>query len=103
MKLHGVIELHVPGERVLRQPGIWDRVRKAFGGDPDLTTDRMRAALEATALVEAARAALGRIGATNAISLVIDDQVLFQDRDAKPDDLGDLFLAFSENQSVFGG
>ncbi len=103
MKLHGVIELHVPGERVLRQPGIWDRVRKAFGGDPDLRTDRTRAALEATAVVDAARAALARMGATNAISLVIDDQVLFQDRDARPDDLGDLFLAFSEHQSVFGG
>lgn len=103
MKLHGVVELHVPGERVLRQPGLWDRVKRAFGGEPDLRTDKMRAALEATAVVEAARAALGRLGATNAVSLVIDDQVLFQDRDAQPDDLGDLFLAFADNASVFGG
>jgi len=103
MRLHGVIELAVPGERVLRQPNLWDKVKRAFGGEPDLRTDKMQASLEATAVVEAARAALRRLGATNAISLVIDDQVLFQDREGRPDDLGDLFLAFRENASVFGG
>jgi hypothetical protein len=103
MKLHGTIDLHVSGERILRQPGFWDRLRKRFGGEPDLRTDKMRAALEATAVVEATRQALSRLGATNAISLVIDDQVLFQDRDGTPDDLGDLFLAFHDNSSVFGG
>ncbi len=62
----------------------------------------MRAAIEATALVEASRDALRRFGANNAVSLVIDDTVLFNDRDNKPDDLGDLFLAFHDNSSVFG-
>jgi hypothetical protein len=103
MKLHGTVELHVSGERILREPNLWDRLKKRFGGEPDLRTDRMRAALEATAVVDAARAALSRLGATNAVSLVIDDQVLFQDRDSRPDDMGDLFLAFSEHESVFGG
>lgn len=103
MKLHGVIELTVAGERVLREPNLWDKVTRAFGGAPDLRTDTMRASLEATAIVEAIRGALSRLGATNAISLVIDDQVLFQDREGKPDDFRDLFLAFHDNAPVFGG
>lgn len=103
MKLHGMVDLHVSGERILREPTFWDRLKKRFGGEPDLRTDRMRAALEATAVVEATRKGLSRLGATNAVSLVIDEQVLFQDHDGKPDDLGDLFLAFSDNESVFGG
>jgi hypothetical protein len=103
MKLHGTVDLHVSGERVLRQPGLWDRLRRRLGGEPDLRTDKMRAALEATAVVEATREALSRLGATDAVSLVIDDQVLFQDREGRRDDLGDLFLAFHDNASVFGG
>ncbi len=103
MKLHGVIELTVAGERVLRTPNLWDKVKAAFGGEPDLRSDQMRASLEATAIVEAVRGALGRLGATNAISLVIDDQVLYQDREGRPDDFGDLFLAFHDNAPVFGG
>jgi hypothetical protein len=102
MKLHGAIDLHVKGERILREPRFWDKLKKTFGGEPDLRTDKMRAALEAGAVVDATRRALQKLGATNAVSLVIDDQVLFQDREGKPDDLGDLFLAFSDNESVFG-
>jgi hypothetical protein len=102
MKLHGVIAVHVNGADVLRQPRFWDKVKKTFGGEPDLRTGQKRAQLEAQAVVEAARQALRSIDVTNAISLVIDDHVLFQDRDGKPDDLGDLFLAFHDNDSVFG-
>jgi hypothetical protein len=103
MKFHGVIELTVAGERLLRTPNLWDKVKRAFGGEPDLGTGKMLASLEATAIVEATRGALSRLGATNAISLVIDDQVLFQDREGKPDDFRDLFLAFHDNAPVFGG
>jgi hypothetical protein len=103
MKLHGVIELHVKGEALLRAPGFWDKVKKRLGGEPDLRTGKVRAQLEAQAVVDAAQQAFRRLDATNAISLVIDDQVIYQDRDSKADDLGDLLLAFRENASVFGG
>jgi hypothetical protein len=36
MKLLGTIDLHLRGERVLRQPRFWDRLKKRFGGEPDL-------------------------------------------------------------------
>jgi hypothetical protein len=102
MKLYATVVAHVQATDVLRAPRFLDKLRRAFGGRPDLRTGKMRSAIEATALVEAVRDALRRVGATNAISLVIDDTVLFHDREGKPDDLGDLFLAFAENESVFG-
>ncbi len=102
MKLYGTIAVHVQAADILRAPKFFEKVKRAFGGKPDLRTGKMRAAIEATAIVEATRDALRRVGATNAVSLVIDDTVLFHDREGKPDDLGDLFLAFHDNSSVFG-
>lgn len=102
MKLYGAIALHVAAEDILRAPRFFEKIKRAFGGKPDLRTGRMRASLEATAVVEATRDALRKVGVTNAVSLVIDDTVLFHDREGHPDDLGDLFLAFHDNDSVFG-
>ncbi len=102
MKLFGAIALHVEAEDILRAPRFFEKIKRAFGGKPDLRTGRARSALEATAIVEATRDALRKIGVTNAVSLFIDDTVLFHDREGTPDDLGDLFLAFHDNDSVFG-
>ncbi|NVB80259.1 MAG: hypothetical protein HOV81_17830 [Kofleriaceae bacterium] len=102
MKLYGSIAVHVKGEEILRTPRFWDKFKRAFGAKPDLRTGHLRASIEATAIVEAVRDALRKIGIHNAISLVIDDTILFHDREGKPDDLGDLFLAFHDNSSVFG-
>lgn len=102
MKLYGAIAIHVHAEDILRTPRFWDKLKSAFGGKPDLRTGKQRASVEATAIVEASRDALRKLGANNAISLVIDNTVLFHDRDGAPDDLGDLFLAFHDNSSVFG-
>ena len=96
MKLYGTITVNVAGEQILKQPVLLARLRKALGGEPDLRTGRMRASLEAAAVVDAVRQALNELGATNAVSLVIDELVVFQDRERRPDDLGDLFLAFHE-------
>jgi hypothetical protein len=102
MKLYATLAVRVEATEILRAPGFLDKLRRAFGGTPDLRTGEMRSAIEAAALVEAVRDALRKIGATDAISLVIDGTVLFHDREGHPDDLGDLFLAFAENESVFG-
>jgi len=102
MKLYAAIAIHVRGEEVMRDPRFLDKLRRAFGGKPDLRSGRMRASIEATAIVESVRDAMRRIDANNAVSLVIDGTVLFHDPHAKPDDLGDLFLAFHDNAAVFG-
>ena len=103
MKLFGQIAVHVRSEEILRRPGFLDKIKKAFGGEPDLRTERMRASIEATALVDAVRDALRRIDIDNAVSLTVNDLVLFQDKEGRTGDLGDLFLAFHEHSEVLGG
>jgi len=102
MKLHGIIDIKVAGTRVHRDPNFWDKLKRGFGGKPDLATNRMKASLEAVTLVEAVRRAMERLGARNAIALVIDNQVLFEDRHGRTEDLADLMLAFHDAAPVFG-
>jgi hypothetical protein len=102
MKLQGAVMLRVKGEEILRRPGLLDKMKTWFGGTPDLRTGHLRSALEATAILDAARVGLRQLGIDNAVSLVIDDIVLFQDKAGRDDDLGDLFLAFHDHSSVLG-
>jgi hypothetical protein len=102
MRLQAAIDVHLPSEAVLRSPTLWDRAVKAFGGRMDLSTDRIRAAIAATDVVDQVRRAIARLGITNAVSLVIDDQVIFRDDVGRPDDIGDLLIAMSEHAPVFG-
>jgi hypothetical protein len=96
MKLYSTIRVDMNEHDILEQPGVLARLHRAFGGDPDLSTGNARAALEAASLVDAHRRALAEVGATDAVSLVVDELILFEDRDRRPDDLGELFLAFHE-------
>lgn len=103
MKLYGLIRVDMNDHEILAQPGVLARLRRAFGGEPNLATGTMRAALEASMLIDAQRRALAEVGAHDAVSLVVDDLVLFEDRDRTPDDLGDLFLAFHEAAPALDG
>jgi hypothetical protein len=103
VKLHGTVALWVKSEEILRRPGLLDKVKGWFGGTPDLRTGRVRASLETAAIMDAARTGLRRLGIDNAVSLLIDDIVLFQDKEGRTGDLVDLFVAFSDHASVLGG
>src|SRR6185503_276783 len=100
MRLQATIRLSLPSEAIQRQPTLWERVRGTFGGKVDLTSDRARPLVEAVGIVDQGRAALKRLGVHNAVSLVVDDTVLFNDTEGKPDDLGDLMVAMSEYAPV---
>jgi hypothetical protein len=102
MRLVAQLYATVPSSVVSRDPSVFERMKRSLGGRIDLATDQVENQLEATAIVDAARRALGRLGVGNALSLVIDDTVIFQDTDGKPGDLPDLVLALSEHASVFG-
>lgn len=102
MRLVGQVHVTLKGTRILRDPTLWDKLKRGFGFAPDLETDRVRVALETSALVDAVKRALGRLGIDNAVSLVIDDTVVFQDIDGRPGDLPALMLAMSEHTSLFG-
>lgn len=102
MRLSATIDLHLPGEAILRSPTFWERLRHKFGGTLDLETDRARVAFGVTALVDQVRAGLKRIGVDNAVSLVVDEQVVFSDTEGKPGDLPELVDALGEHARVFG-
>ncbi|MDI1434622.1 hypothetical protein [Polyangium sorediatum] len=102
MRLVGQIHVTLRGEVIHREPSFWERIKQRLGGSPDLTTDRVRVAFEASALVDAIKRALIGLGFDNAVSLVVDDTVVFQDTDGKAGDLPDLMIAMSEHTSLFG-
>src|SRR5260221_656694 len=45
MKLYGTIAVRVQATDILRAPGFFDKLRRAFGGRPDLRTGKMRSAI----------------------------------------------------------
>jgi len=103
MRLIGHIQITMAtAETVHREPGFWDKIKRGLGGKIDLDTGEVRVALEASALVDQVKRALVRLGIDNAVSLVVDDTIIFQDIDGRPGDLPDLILALSEHASVFG-
>jgi uncharacterized membrane protein YgcG len=102
MRLVASIAIHLSGSLITRQPTLLEKMKKALGGSVDLSTERVRVELEATAIVDSVRRALTRLGVTNALSLVIDDTVVFQDTEGRADDLPDLVIALSEHASLFG-
>lgn len=102
MRLVGQIYITVPSARIERDPTFMERIKRGFGGKVDLETSEVQNQLEATSVVDAVKRALGRLGVGNALSLVIDETVVFQDSDGKADDLPDLVLALAEHAGVFG-
>jgi hypothetical protein len=103
MRLLGQIQITMAAsEAIHREPGFWDKLKRGFGGKVDLDTGQVRVALEASAMVDQVKRALGRLGIDNAVSLVVDDTIIFQDIEGRPGDLPDLILALSEHASVFG-
>ena len=103
MRLIGQIQITMTtAEAVHREPGFWDKIKRGMGGKVDLDTGEVRVALEASALVDQVKRAMVRLGIDNAVSLVVDDTIIFQDIEGRPGDLPDLILALSEHASVFG-
>jgi hypothetical protein len=102
MRLTGQLAIVIDGQRVLRDPTFWERVKKGLGARIDLDSGKVQNSLEASSVIDVFRRAIGKLGVNNALALVIDNTVIFQDTDGKADDLPDLVLAFSEHADVFG-
>jgi hypothetical protein len=102
MRLVGTINVYVAGSLIEREPTRWERLKRSLGATLDLETDMVKVELEATAVVDGVRRALARLGVNNAVALVIDQTVIFQDTQGKDDDIGDLVLAMADHASVFG-
>lgn len=101
MKLFGAIAVNVAGEAVLVRAGLLDRIRIWFGGKLR-DSGKVRASIQAAAVLDGARDALRTIGVDNAVALIVDDVTLFHDKQGRPDDLGDMFLSFTEHEAALG-
>ncbi|HEY0705309.1 MAG TPA: hypothetical protein VGG33_00840, partial [Polyangia bacterium] len=102
MRLVGTLHVLVSGSLIEREPTRWEKLKRNLGASVDLSTDNVKVELEATAVVDGVRRALSQLGVDNALALVIDETVIFQDMHGKADDLGDLMLAMADHASVFG-
>jgi len=88
--------LWAPSERVHKASSFWERVKKVIGPKSEAgEAIEVHTLLQAAALVGGAAQALEAIGVNNAIALVVDDQVLFEDRQSRPDDLDAMIAAMA--------
>jgi len=102
MKFKSTLRIHTTGDIVQRNPRFWDKVKKTFGGRPNLDTDRIKTRMQAADLVMGVKRALERLGIDDAVALIVDQQVLFEDKKGRPGDATELFTAFFENEDVYG-
>lgn len=94
MLLGSTIGLWAPAERVRKATTFWDRVKKVIGPKTVETPDtEVQTVLHAAALVGGSAQALESIGVDNAIALVVDGKVVYEDRTGRPDDLEALLAA----------
>lgn len=94
LRFHQAFEIAFAPSPAERSSSMWGRVMRAFGG-AEPTSEGARSALEITSLVAELYSALGKLGVHNAISLIVDEQVIFRDNAGKKDDLRDLVAALA--------
>lgn len=81
MRLVAQGRIYLPGEQVFREPRFWDKVKHFLGGEMELATGEQQLTRTGLALTEQVQGGLARAGVDNAVSLVVDTDVVFQDND----------------------
>ncbi len=80
MRLTAQGRVHLTGgEEVFREPGMWDKVKFFFGSDVDLRTGELKLTRDVLRLTEQVQKGLLAAGIDNAVSLVVDTDVIYQD------------------------
>jgi len=88
MRLTAQARIYLPGEDVFRKPTFWDNFKGMLGSDVDLRTGEARLTRDVLGLTEQIQQGLALAGITNAVSLVVDTDVVYQDVTGVPDDAG---------------
>ena len=103
MRLVAQLYATVPSNVVTRDPSLFEKMKRGLGGRVDLDdrSGREPAGGDGDRSTPSKRT-LVRLGVGNALSLVIDDTVIFQDTDGKADDLPGPVSALADHASVFG-
>lgn len=86
MRMTAQARLYLPGEEVFRKPSFWDKTRTFFGADVDLRTGELQVTQNVLGLTERVQQGLSLAGITNAVSLVVDTDVVFQDHAGQAND-----------------
>ncbi len=102
MRFLGNISLIAHGEVVRREPGFWERFKQVFSRDKALERRDTQTLMTTAHLLAGVKRALEGVGITNAVLLVIDGVVLFEDKVGNPHDVDELFAAFYENEALYG-
>lgn len=94
MRLEATIALFAEDPSALpKDTGRWRRFKRLFDKhEPE--PEAPAVGLDTRLLVHGARLALARLGVSNAVSLEVDGQVLFEDREHQSDDLDALFGSY---------
>ena len=102
MRLTAQARVFLAGEDVFRQPTFWDKVQGMFGSDVDLRTGEVRVTQDVLALAEQIQRALLLAKVDNAVSLVIDNDVIFEDTEEREHD-ANLLVVYPPRQQQRGG
>ena len=86
MRLTAQARVTLPGTNVFRKPSFWDGVKSFVGSDVDLSTDELQVTRDVLALTEQVQHGLQLAGITNAVSLAVDTDTVYQDIEGVPND-----------------
>ena len=86
MRLVSQGRIYLPGEQVFRAPRMWDKVKHFFGSEMDLRTGEQLLTRDALSLTESVQSGFALAGIDNAVSLVVDTDVVFQDTEGNEAD-----------------
>ncbi|MBI5609391.1 MAG: hypothetical protein HY902_10985, partial [Deltaproteobacteria bacterium] len=89
------------GEEVFRKPSFWDKFKGFLGSDVDLRTGELSLAGNALAVCEQVQQALVTAKITNAVSMGVDRDILFQDLEDKDNDADMLLRAARASATRF--
>jgi hypothetical protein len=89
------------GEEVFRKPSFWDKMKTFVGSDVDLRTGELSIAGNALAMCEQVQQAFRVAKVTNAVSLTMDREILYQDLEDRADDADLLITAARRSASMF--
>lgn len=101
MRLTAQARIYLPGEELFRKPSFWDNVKGAFGADVDLRTGELQITSDVLATTEQVQQGLQLAKVTNAVSLVVDNDVIYQDLEDRADDAQLLVQAMRRSASRF--
>gem|GEM_PF-4171065 len=91
----------LPGREAARRPTFWESFTGAFGAKHDLRSGQHEHGMHALGLIEAVGTLLAGVGVRDAVTVLLDERVVWRDDSANPDDVGWLLQAMRGKPEPF--